>query len=153
MSSTTLQRPAARAHTVPAHPTLRHHRSQVVRWALAHGHRIDRDTLAAVVAVRSNGTTGELRRRWTADDVARLVWSDVPLWCSSHGVPAPVDLATTLSTYLRFLSAHRLLDTGSDQVTVLRRAVSDQQPARRASRSRHPAMGGSGERAPVLPIS
>ncbi len=146
---TTTAAPPRRAHSVPTHPTARRHRGDVARWALAHGHRVERDALAALVAVRVHGGTGTVDLRWDADEIGRVMWSTVPVWCSSHGVPTPPDLATTLATYLRYLAAHRLLVAGSDTITSLRRAVSDHQPDRQRSRARHPA---AGRTAPVLPI-
>jgi hypothetical protein len=85
------------------------------------------------------------------EHVGRALWSDVPLWCSSHGVRPPADVHSTLTTYLRFLSSHRRLEAGSDPIASLRRAVEDHRPDRRSARARHPAAGGAP--APVLPIS
>jgi hypothetical protein len=141
--------PARRAHSVPTHPAVRHHRGQVARWALANGHLIERDALAAVVAARSDLSTGTIDLCWTAEDVGRVMWSTVPMWCSTHQVHHPTDLATTTATYLRFLSAHRQLARGSDPIAALRRAVADHRPGPQRSRARHPA---AGRTAPVLPI-
>ncbi len=141
--------PVRRAHSVPAHPALRQHRAAVVRWALEHGHLVHRDALAAIIAVRSNASTGVAELRWDEQDVGRVLWSAVPLWCSTHHVPAPPDLTTTLATYLRYLSAHGQLAGGSASITVLRRTVADHRPSPLRSRARHPA---SGRAAPVLPI-
>jgi hypothetical protein len=150
MATSTLVPPTGRAHAVPSHPQLRRHRRDVVRWALAHGHRLDRDALAVLVSIRSDGA-GRLSSRWTSDHVARVLWSDVPIWCSSHGVRLPGDVHSTLTTYLRYLSSHRRLEPGSDPIATLRRAVEDHRPGRNSARARHPAAGGAP--APVLPIS
>lgn len=140
--------PPRRAHSVPLPPTVRQHRSHVARWALAHGHRLERDALAALVAVRATAS-GTIDLRWTAQDVGQVMWSAVPLWCSTHQVRHPTDVATTLATYLRYLSAHRLLARGSAPIADLRRAVADHRPSAERSRARHPA---GGRTAPVLPI-
>ena len=72
----------------------------------------------------------------------------------SHGcvrVEHPEELAPSLSTYLRYLSANRLLPPGSDNTSALRRAIAEHRvPDRRRSRARHPAGAG---RAPVLPLN
>lgn len=147
--TTTTAVPVRRAHSVPTHPAVRQHRGQVARWALANGHLLERDALAAIVAVRADPTSGAIDLRWTAQDIGAVMWSAVPLWCSSHQVPAPPDLATTLGTYLRYLSAYRHLARGSAPIAELRRAVADHRPSLQRSRARHPA---SARTAPVLPI-
>ncbi len=147
--STTTAAPSRRAHSVPAHPSVRRHRGQVARWALANGHLLERDALAAIVAVRAASSTGDIDLCWTAQDIGRVMWSAVPMWCSTHQVPSPPDLATTLATYPRYLSAHRQLTRGSAPIAELRRAVADHRPSVQRSRARHPA---AGRTAPVLPI-
>lgn len=147
---TTTTLPTHRAHSVPTHPAARRHRREVARWAFANGHPIDRDALAAIVAARSERTTGAVDLRWADDDVERVLWHSLPEWCVTHRVRPPADTATTLATYLRFLSAHRLLAPGSAGITALRRAVADHRPSVSPSRARHPA---TARRAPVLPIS
>jgi hypothetical protein len=149
MPTTTTASTTRRAHSVPTHPSVRRHRGQVARWALANGHLVERDALAAIVAVRTDASTGAVDMRWTAQDIGAVMWSAVPLWCSTHQVPAPSDVATTLGTYLRFLSAHRQLARGSAPIAELRRAVADHRPSQQRSRARHPA---AGRTAPVLPI-
>jgi hypothetical protein len=148
MSTSTIA-PARRAHSVPICPAVRHHRGQVARWALANGQLIERDALAAIVAVRADLSTGTIDLRWTADEVGRVMWSSVPMWCSTHQVRHPADLATTMAAYLRHLSAHGQLARGSDPIAVLRKAVADHRPGPQRSRARHPA---AGRTAPVLPI-
>lgn len=139
-----------RAHGVPTHPALLSHRRRVLRWALAHGHPIERDALAVIVALRAERLRGEVDRVWTAAIVEAVVRHGAQ-WCMSNRVASPVDLTPTLGTYVRYLSSHRLLADGSDSATELRRAISERRPSERASRRRHPA--GSGARlAPVLPI-
>ncbi len=147
--STSTAVPTRRAHAVPMHAPLRRHRSDVARWALAHGHPIERDALAAIVAVRADPVTGRLDHRWDVDEVEQVMWAAVPMWCAAHHIDLPADLATTLGTYLRYLSAHRSLAPGSDAILVLRRSVADHRPGPARSRSRHPA---SSQGAPVLPI-
>lgn len=146
--------PLRRAHAVPTHLGLRRHRRDVARWALAHGHPVDRDALAVVVAVRSSMGDGTVSLRWTSDDVRSLLWSAAGGWCLAHGVRLPAELTATLATYLRYLSAHRLFSADSEPMTVLRRTLAehDGDSSRQASRARHPA-GGRRRLAPVLPIA
>ena len=109
-----------------------------------------RDALAAIVGTRS-AQGDPLRSPWTADEVAQLLGRGVAEWCSANGVGPPEELAPTLSTYLRYLSANRLLPAGSEGISALRRAIAEHRvPDRRRSRARHPAGAG---RAPVLPLS
>lgn len=150
MSTLTPHPPIRRAHTIPAGAHLRRHRSDVARWALASGSILRRDALAAIVAARAVSPVGPLPDRWTAEDVADLLCSDVPQWCAEHGVAPPPELAATLATYLRYLSAHRLLGPGSDNMGTLRRSIAEHRLGDRESRTSHPA-GTRG--APVLPIS
>ena len=147
-----------RAHTVPTHLGIRRHRRDVARWALAHGHPVDRDALAAIVGARSLMGEGVVALQWTSMDVASLLWSGVAGWSTVHGVQRPTQVAPTLGTYLRYLSAHRLFDHGSDAMTVLRRALAEHDTSgersgdRAGARARHPAAGARAL-APVLPIS
>ena len=67
--TTTTAVPVRRAHSVPTHPAVRQHRGQVARWALANGHLVERDALAAIVAVRADPSSGAVDLRWTAQDV------------------------------------------------------------------------------------
>ncbi len=137
-----------RAHAVPVHPAAKRHRRQVLRWALANAQPVDRDALAALVAVLTDPVTGKVADRWQSDQVPYLVMSIVPAWCRSHRAAPPSDITTSLATYLRYLAANDGLAPGSDSATELRRAVADQGLDRRRSRARHPAR----QLAPVLPI-
>lgn len=141
--------PSRRAHSVPVHPSLRRHRRQVLRWAFAHGHLVQRDALAAIVAVRGDMSTGVVQLRWSAEDIAHVLHTAVPAWCRTHGVLPPEDVATTLATYLRHLDAEGQLGAGSGSPALLRRTVADERPGPQRSRARHPS---SGRPAPVLPI-
>ncbi|CAN5413613.1 hypothetical protein BH10ACT3_BH10ACT3_16140 [soil metagenome] len=152
MSIRTAAAGSRRAHSIPTHSGLRRHRRDVARWALAHGHPVARDALATIVGARAVMSAGTVSLRWTAEEVGVLLWSGLTNWCVSRGVRAPGDVVPTLTTYLRYLSGHRLLERDSDSMAVLRRAVADfgQQPDK-ASRSRHPAAGRRAL-APVLPL-
>ena len=147
MTTQALLPPARRAHSVPAGPHLRRHRRDVARWALANGHLLRRDALAALLGTR--GGDGGIPVRWTAEDVARLLGGEVGRWCLAHGVQPPEDLAATLTTYLRYLSAHRLFGPGSDDMGTLRRASAKHRAPSARGRSRHPA---GSRRAPVVPL-
>ena len=153
MADPTAAPPLRRAHAVPTHLGLRRHRRDVARWALAHGHPVDRDSLAVIVAVRSSMGDGTLSLRWTTDDVRSLWWASTG-WCLQQRVQMPATIAPTLGTYLRYLSSHRLFAEGSDPMATLRRAVAQQDGGAAPSedaRSRHPA-GGRRRLAPVLPL-
>lgn len=150
MTSRSSLRTARRAHALPAGGHLRRHRRDVARWALANGHVVRRDALAALLGAWTAGEPDRVPLRWTAGDVARVLDADVARWCLAHGVEPPDELAATLATYLRYLSAHRLFATGSDDMGTLRRAIALHRGGGRSSRDRHPA--GSG-RAPVLPLA
>lgn len=140
-----------RAHDVPAHPASVALRRSVARWALANGHPVSRDALAVVVAVRTDHLSGQVEHLWTVQHVDAVLDRRAGSWCRLHGVPCPDELATTLATYLRYLSAHRLLEAGSHSPNELRRAVAQHTPSLQRSRRRHPA-GSSAAIAPVLPI-
>lgn len=152
MSSTTVADTLHRAHTVTSHPAIRAHRRDVARWALANGRPADRDALAAIVATRNVFGPGwtEGAQRWTADEVGRLLWVDIAGWCQDCELQTPDAhrVAATLDTYLRYLSAHRLIARGSDPVAALRRAITDYGGGR--SRA-HPAVRHS--LASVVPIN
>ena len=150
MSDTTTLHSARRAHTVPTHPSVRRHRRDVATWALAHGHVVHRDALAVIVASRVD-SSGRISFRWTARNVALVLWSGARSWCDRHGAAPPPDLAATLATYLRYVSAHRLLDPGSDSPASLRRAVAEHRGPEARSRSNHPTAGVR-RAATVLPL-
>lgn len=137
-----------RAHTVPVHPATRKHRRQVLSWALANGHPVDRDALAVVTAIRSHPINGQPRLEWSVDQVGRLLEAHAPAWCRSHQVAEPSNVAATLRTYLRWLSANGKLAVGSDRTADLGRAIADYCTGPHGGRSRHPAS----QLAPVLPI-
>lgn len=143
--------PRRRAHTVVQPPQLRPHRSAVAAWALEHGHRAQRDALAVLTGLRAR-PDGTVDTRWTVELVERATGDAAVSWCDRHGVAVPHDLATTLATYLRYLSATRTLGPGSDSLTMLRRALSPSSPTIDGQRRRHPARGRQ-KLAPVLPIS
>jgi len=160
-SATELPAPI-RAHAAPSTAEQRSHRRAVALWALANGRPLHRDAIAAIVGCRAepapeagelNGRTGNAsgqRSQWRTDDIGDLLWNDITTWCSDRGAstPSAPDAASTLDTYLRYLSAHRLLDRGSDPVAALRRAIGEFGGDR--SRRRHPS---SRQRlAPVVPI-
>lgn len=153
MSGTTAPRPL-RAHAVAVSPAELQHRRQVVRWALSSGRGVSRDALAALVGARADDladpTGVNAPTTWSADDIGSLLWHGVSSWCTDGyaDVPEPHDVARTLDTYLRYLSANRLLAAGSDPVATLRRAITDYGGSR--SRS-HPAVRHRMV-APVVPI-
>jgi hypothetical protein len=156
MTTTTAPSPTLRAHEVPAPADQRAHRRDVIRWALAHGRPVHRDALAALVGARAqalgpgDGAVGQASV-WTGADLGALLWVGVSDWTAAHGADLPdgADVSATLSTYLRFLSAHRLLARGSDPVADLRRAVTEYGGSARSSR--HPSM--ARRPAPVLPLA
>jgi hypothetical protein len=138
--------PLRRAHAVPVPDAQLTHRRDVVRWALAHGQQLSRDALAAVVdhhAVRAGGGSlipdgPALDLCWTVDDIAEAF--DVrDTWCDAVGAQPPVNLAATITTYLRYLGSNALLTPGSARPRALREAVAEfAQPGGR-ERSRHPS--------------
>jgi len=150
MSSSTV-----RAHSVPVPTAVLRHRRQVVRWALATGRSVNRDALAAIVGTRAedlSDPSGVLSpTTWTADDIGELLWGGITAWCTEQFAEAPGsdDMSRTLDTYLRYLSANRLLAVGSDTVAALRRAITDYGGHR--SRT-HPAARHLAP-APVVPIA
>lgn len=79
------------------------------------------------------------------------MWVGVADWCEAAGVepPHPSDVAATLDTYLRHLSAQRLIATGSDPVVSLRRGILGH--SRRRS-GNHPTLSRR-RLAPVVPIA
>lgn len=148
MPVTTPHPPIRRAHTVAAPPSARTHRREVIRWALAHGHPVSRDALTVIVALRTDPSTGAIDTAWRPDDVTGVMQPGAALWCSAHRSGIQGDLAGTLSTYIRYLSAHRLIAGDRAAIASLHRAVTDL--PRSSSRARHPSNRAT---APVVPIS
>lgn len=146
----TLSAPPARAATVPTSAVVRRHRGDVARWALARGHVLRRDALAALLGARVDVTSPTIPLVWTAEDVATVLWNGAASWCRSNGVPVPDELEPTLATYLRYLSTNRLFAAGSDDMATLRRALAEHRRPDARGRAVHPTSRG---RAPVLPIS
>ena len=155
MSTSTIAPAAPRAHAVPVPAAVLAHRRAVARWALSSGRAAHRDALAAIVAARAHSSTGlglpGTATVWTVEDIGTLLWVELAEWCQDAEVELPEQhhVAATLDTYLRFLSAHRLLASGSDPVAALRRAIADYGGGR--SRS-HPSMR-SMRTAPVVPLA
>jgi hypothetical protein len=152
MTTTSAPTPTLRAHQVAAPGPQLRHRRDIIRWALANGRPVHRDSLAALVGARSAaaGATDAVGGAtvWTAPDVGALLWVGVADWCGAAGaeLPAAERVAATLATYLRYLSAHRRLAAGSDPVVELRRAVTEYGGTTGRS-SAHPSM-----RRPVAPV-
>ena len=163
--STTRRASTHRASSISAGPDLLRHRAAVVRWALAHGHPVDRDSLAAIINSASLPTPGQVGLHWTAHSVNTLLIQGCSNWCTAHGVRYPDNLSRTLTTYLRYLGAYRLLDADSDPMIALKRSVAEfdkedreqlnQQLAKESTRgsakSRHPTAQLQ-FLAPVLPL-
>ena len=167
MSTTSAPTLTFRAHEIVVPAVQRTHRRAVIRWALANGRPVHRDALAALVGARAEAlpqsTPTDLAAQaaagadgatvWTGPDIGALLWVGVADWCGDRGaeVPDGDHVASTLSTYLRFLSAHRLLARGSDPVAALRRAVTEYGGTTSRS-SAHPSMRQRSV-APVLPLA
>lgn len=154
MSSTPVAPSPIRAHAAPVPAAVSQHRGAVARWALASGRPAHRDALAAVVGVRAEhlgaGAALDEPTEWTVEHIGELLWVGISSWCVDRyaHVPAPADVSRTLDTYLRYLSANRLLARGSDPVAALRRAISDYGGGRSQM---HPAVRHR-RLAPVVPI-
>jgi len=116
---------------------------------------VHRDALAAIIGARADSLSAPADldgpTEWVGEQIGELLWGDISSWCGERSarVPDPDDIARTLHTYLRYLSAHRLLAAGSDPVTLLRRAIADYGGDR--GRHRHPSTGR--RVAPVVPIA
>ncbi len=112
------------------------------------GRPVDRDALAAIV-----GATADRPHWWTTQRVAELLWDGIVTWCRDQavGLPAPSDVRETLTTYLRYLSAHGLLGPDSDRPAALRRAIAEHgRPPGRPGADRR---GGQRPPASVTPIA
>ena len=155
MTGTTAPTPSVRAHQVVAPAHERSHRRAVIRWAMANGRPVHRDPLAALIGARAAAlgsvATVDGASIWTAPDVGALLWVGVADWCAAHGADLPPSdqVSDTLGTYLRYLSAHRLLAAGSDPVAALRRAVTEYGGSVPRSAA-HPSLR---RPAPVLPLA
>ncbi|RTL04770.1 MAG: hypothetical protein EKK62_15775, partial [Acidimicrobiia bacterium] len=145
MAPSTTTAPPIRAHAAPGSPVVLRHRRAVARWALASGRPVHRDALAAIIGARADSLSAPADldgpTAWVGEQIGELLWGDISSWCGERSarVPEPDDIARTLHTYLRYLSAHRLLAAGSDPVTLLRRAIADYGGDR--GRRRHPSTG------------
>lgn len=155
MSCATVHPSPTRAHAVPVPTAVRTHRRSVARWAISNGRSAHRDALAAIVATRAatlSDPAGVCSPTvWTSEEIEELLWVGVADWCEAAGVDPidPVDIAATLDTYLRHLSARRLIAVGSDPLASLRRAVVDHGRPRSTS---HPTLSRR-RLAPVVPIA
>lgn len=151
-----------RAHSVRVGPVRIRHRRDVARWALERRHPLSRDALAVIVATRAILPDGSICARWGVEEVDSFLMWGVTNWCRARGAEVPSDVAPTLDTYLRYLSANKLLDQRSDRLNLLRRAVAENAAELRAAerdlarsaagRSAHPSRGPRARLAPVLPI-
>jgi len=149
--------PTRRASTVRTAANLRRHRAAVVRWALAHGHPVDRDSLAVIIDAASVPTPGQVGLHWTSQQVNALLSEGCTSWCACRGVQYPDGISRSLTTYLRYLSAHRLLDADSDTMTDLKRTVAAFDKChllnqnQKGAKARHPTSQKQ-FLAPVLPL-
>ena len=151
-NTTTTPPPVGRraSSVVVVDPDVRSHRQAVIAWALANKLPVNRDVLAALLGARLSVGMGP-DQPWTGTDIGSLLWVGISEWCQSTGAAVPDgDVATTLRTYLRFLSAHRMLGRGSDTPADLRRAITEYGGTSPRS-SRHPSM--RQPLAPVVPLA
>lgn len=119
MNNRSAQPPARRIARLPA--PARHLRHQVTTWALAHGLPVDYDALTVILGAKSELPTP--LRRWTEDDVWRLWWLDLSLWCGRYGLDPPAGLAQTLRTLFAHLDAETGFTSTSDSVAQLNEAL------------------------------
>ncbi len=108
-----------RAHQVPINRLRRLHRQDVARWALSRGSQIDRDSLAVITSTLETDSGGSIDSRWTCDRVDQVLSWRAAAWCSDHGVQLPLRVGESLSTYVTYLDANRLLEPGSDRIEAL----------------------------------
>jgi len=143
-----------RPHQVAVPPEQRHHRREVVRWALIKGLPLHRDALAAIIdahAVRHGGGSqnragAPVALKWTRLDVEIAIQLGAPGgWCSLVGAEPPAEISTTLATYLSYLSRNRIFSPDSDSLGALRSTISEWagEPSATRGRRRHPSSVGS----------
>jgi hypothetical protein len=152
---------AGRASAVQTAAALRRHRASVVRWSLAHGHLLDRDSLAVIINAAAQTTPGQVRLLWTSEQLRALLEDGCSNWCGDRKVHCPDGLTTTATTYLRYLCAHRLFSPDSDNMTALKRSVVEyekqrcerlnEQHSSKGAQARHPTAQQQ-FLAPVLPL-
>lgn len=163
MKKRTFDSGPVRPHSVRVAPVRLRHRREITRWALEHRHPLNRDSLAAIVATRVIVADGSICTRWSVDEVDSLLLWGVDNWCRARGASMPVGLTSTLDTYLRYLSANKVLDPRSDPLNSLRRAVAENAAELRAiakandcdpsaAATAHPSRMSRTPLAPVLPI-
>lgn len=140
-------------HALRVAPVRVRHRREVIRWALARRHPVNRDALASIIATRVIDADGSISTLWSVDDVDSLLMWGIDNWCRARGAAVPQHIASTLDSYLLYLSANNVLDDRSDPLASLRRAVSESGVAEsRSDRTGHPSLLVQQRLAPVLPI-
>lgn len=88
---------------------------------------------------------------WTSDSVGALLWDGLLDWCRTHGAtpPDPDRVRASLTAYVRYLNAERLLTPDSERTPALRRAIAEH--GRVGASERRPTRRRS--TAPVVPIA
>jgi hypothetical protein len=109
------------ARDVAATAPVRARRADLLRWALANGRSVDRDSVSVIIAVlhARNG-----RRLLLTDDlVTELVWIDAVHWCETHCVDRPSGFATSMHALVDFAFssgwAHRDSDLADELHAVI----------------------------------
>ena len=145
MPTDTAAAPASQA--IVLEPTLRRHRCEVARFALAEGLPLNIDAITVILAAKQVESATEKRpfTRWTQRGLVAFLWGTATEWCAAHGVELPPTTAESLWTYLTFLFEHRELASGSARLTALREALCETADVNREGRALRPtARRGSG---------
>lgn len=93
----------------------------MLEWALARGIGVDFDALTVVLAAKSEQDGSVLR--WKENDVWRLWWLDLHLWCNRHQVDLPGELSAAMLSLFAHLDAECLFAAGSDRYPDLCEAL------------------------------
>jgi hypothetical protein len=92
-------------------------------WALSHGHSVDLDLVALILAAHETGFDKAPPGSWTRTGVHRCIGIDVPNWCARANVLWPEGVPAALWQLLDFLIATDRLDRDCDPICELRKPL------------------------------
>ncbi len=95
-----------------------------LEWSLRHSCDVDPDAVRVVLAARQQRLGGPLRR-FTADDVWRLMMTDIMSWCRARRLPVPDGCAHAVLIIARALAHSGAWHPASDALDDVEHALEE----------------------------
>jgi len=95
-----------------------------LEWSLRNGRDVDPDAVRVVLAARQSRQGGPMHR-FTANDVWRLMMTDVMSWCRGRRLPVPDGCAHAILVITQALDDNEAAHDDSDELEDIERALEE----------------------------